>query len=45
VIQKDSAGEIEDSAITEKNQQRTKTFRTKDSAFSSSATLAYSMYN
>jgi hypothetical protein len=29
VIQKDSAGEIEDSAIAEKNQQRTETFSTK----------------
>jgi hypothetical protein len=29
VIQKDSAGEIEDSAIAEKNQQRTETFSSK----------------
>jgi hypothetical protein len=29
VIQKDSAGKIEDSAIAEKNQQRTETFSSK----------------
>jgi hypothetical protein len=40
VIQKDSAGEIEESAKNRDIQQQIQTFRTKDSAFSSSATLA-----